>query len=137
MSIDPELIDETRAWFAKAFNDLRAPEALTATSPPLFDEAVFHCQQAAEKALKGFLTLNGCTFRKTHSLVEIGRQCVDIDPSLLTVIGQAVPLGEYAWKFRYPGGPSEPGPDEAAEALANARAVFEAVVSRIPFDARP
>jgi hypothetical protein len=71
MAFDPELIAETRAWFSKAFNDLRAAEALVATSPPLFDEAAFHCQQAAEKALKGFLTWNGRTFRKTHNLEEI------------------------------------------------------------------
>jgi hypothetical protein len=53
MAFDPELVAETQAWFAKAFNDLSAAEALIAASPPLFDEAVFHCQQAAEKALKG------------------------------------------------------------------------------------
>jgi HEPN domain-containing protein len=137
MAVDPELIAETRAWFAKACNDLRAAEALMATSPPLFDEAVFHCQQAAEKALKGFLTANGSTFRKTHSLEEIGRQCLGIDPSLRTVIDQAVPLSEYAWKFRYPGGPPQLGQDELAEALENARRVFEAAISRLPFDARP
>jgi HEPN domain-containing protein len=65
---DPELLAETRAWFAKAADDLRAAVALAAISPPLFDEAVFHCQQAAEKALKGFLTWNGRAFRKTHNL---------------------------------------------------------------------
>jgi HEPN domain-containing protein len=137
MAFDPELIAETRAWFAKAFNDLRAAEALTGTAPPLFDEAVFHCQQAAEKALKGFLACNGCTFRKTHNLEEIGEQCLAIDPSLRDVIDQAVPLSEYAWKFRYPGEPFQPEPDEVAEALASARGVFEAAVSRLPFDARP
>jgi HEPN domain-containing protein len=56
MAFDPELVAETRAWFAKAFHDIRAAEALATASPPLSDEAVFHCQQAAEKALKGFLT---------------------------------------------------------------------------------
>src|ERR1039458_6135025 len=44
MAFDPELVAETRAWFAKAFNDLCAAEALMSTSPPLLDEAVFHCQ---------------------------------------------------------------------------------------------
>jgi HEPN domain-containing protein len=137
MAADPELIAETRALLAKAFNDLRAAEALAATSPPLFDEAVFHCQQAAEKALKAFLTSNACAFRKTHSLEEIGEQCLAIDPSLRAVIDLAVPLGEYALKFRYPGEPSQLGPDEVAEALTNARGVLEAAVSRMPFDARP
>jgi len=137
MAFDPELIAETRAWFAKAFNDLRAAEALADTSPPLFDEAVFHCQQAAEKALKGFLTWNGSPFRKIHNLEEIGEQCLSLDPSLREVVDQAVPLSEYAWKFRYPGEPSQPGPEEAAEALAAARGIFEAVVSRMPIEARP
>jgi HEPN domain-containing protein len=132
MALDPELVAETRTWFAKAFNDIRAAEALAATSPPLFDEAVFHCQQAAEKAFKGFLTWNGRTFRKTHNLEEIGEQCLTIDASLREVVDQAVPLSEYAWRFRYPGDPSQPGPEEAAEALAIARGVCEAAVSRLP-----
>jgi HEPN domain-containing protein len=103
-----------------------------------YDEAVFHCQQAAEKALnKGFLACNGRTFRKTHNLEEIGEQCLAVDPSLREVIDQAVPLSEYAWKFRYPGEPFQPEADEVAEALATARAVFEATVSRLPVDVRP
>jgi len=103
MPPDPELVAETRAWFVKAFHDLSAAEALASTSPPLWDEAVFHCQQAAEKALKGFLAWHGRTFRKTHNLEEIGEQCLAIDPSLREIVDRAVPLSEYAWKFRYPG----------------------------------
>jgi HEPN domain-containing protein len=136
MAFDPELVAETRAWFAKASNDLRAAEALIAASPPLFDEAVFHCQQAAEKALKGFLTWSGRTFRKTHNLEEIGEQCLAIDPTLREPIDRAVPLSEYAWKFRYPGEPFQPEADEVAEALAAARGVVEAAVSRMPLDVR-
>ncbi len=137
MAFDPELVAETRAWFAKAFQDIRAAEALAATSPPLSDEAVFHCQQAAEKAFKVFLTWNGRTFRKIHNLEEIGEQCLAVDPSLRAAVDQAVPLSEYAWKFRYPGEPSQLGPEEVAEALATARGVCEAAVSRLPVDVRP
>ena len=102
----------------------------------MLDEAVFHCQQAAEKALKGFLTWHGCTFRRTHNLEEVGEQCLTIDQSLREFVDQAVPLSEYAWKFRYPGEPAQPQPEEATEALATARAVFNAVVSRMPANAR-
>jgi HEPN domain-containing protein len=62
----------------------------------LLNEAAFHCQQAAEKALKGFLTWHSCTFRKTHNLEEIGEQCLTIDPSLRELVDQTVPLSEYA-----------------------------------------
>jgi HEPN domain-containing protein len=137
MAFDPELVAETRAWLVKASNDIRAAEALTGTSPPLLDEAVFHCQQAAEKALKGFLTWNQHTFRKTHNLEEIGEQCLAIDSSLREVIDQAVPLSEYALKFRYPGEHYAPTPYEVAEALVTARGVVEALLRRLPSDVHP
>ncbi|MGC9971387.1 MAG: HEPN domain-containing protein [Bryobacteraceae bacterium] len=137
MPVDPELVAEARAWCVKAFNDLRAAETLAAASPPLLDEAVFHCQQAAEKSLKAFLTWNGQTFRKTHNLEEIGEQCLAIDPSLRAVIDRAAPLSEYAWQFRYPGEPYEPTPEEANEALAAARGAVEAVLTRLPPDLQP
>jgi len=106
-------------------------------SPPLFGEGAFHCQQAAEKALKGFLTWNGRVFRKTHNLEETGEQCVSVDPALRETVDRAVPLSEYAWKFRYPGGPYEPVAEEAAEASSIAHAVVEAVLSRLPPELRP
>jgi HEPN domain-containing protein len=137
MAADAELLAETRAWFVKAADDLRAAEALTAISPPLLDEAVFHCQQAAEKALKGFLTWNGRAFRKTHNLEEIGEQCLSVDSTLREVINEAVPLSENAWKFRYPGSPYEPTSEEVLEALSIAQRVVETVLNRMPADLRP
>jgi HEPN domain-containing protein len=132
MALDPELVAETRGWMIKATHDLRAAETLAAASPPLNDEAVFHSQQAAEKAIKAFLVWHGQTFRKTHNLEETGEQCLAIDPSLRAAIDRAVPLSEYAWKFRYPGVPVEPDSVETAEALAAAREVVAAIASRLP-----
>ena len=50
--------DLVRAWFAKASSDLRSAEIIIASdAKDLPSDAVcFHCQQAAEKYLKGFLT---------------------------------------------------------------------------------
>jgi hypothetical protein len=39
----------------------------------MFRAAVFHCQQAAEKALKGFLAWHDVPFRKTHTLKRAAR----------------------------------------------------------------
>lgn len=44
----------------------------------------------------------------------------------------AVPLTEYAWKFRYPGEIDEPTAQEAKEALAISRALYETILSRLP-----
>lgn len=137
MAADPELVAETRAWFVKASTDLRAAEALMRISPPLYEQAVFHCQQAAEKALKGFLVWNGRVFRKTHNLEEVGEQCLTIDPSLRVVVDEAVPLSEYAWRFRYPGEPDELEEAEVREALKTARGVVETILSRLPSEVRP
>jgi HEPN domain-containing protein len=135
MALDPELIAETRGWMVKAAHDLRAAETLAGASPPLNDEAVFHCQQAAEKAIKGFLAWHGRTIRKTHSLEETGEQCLAIDSSLREAIDRAVPLSEYAWKFRYPGMLIEPDSAETAEALAAAREIVQAIARRLPGEA--
>ena len=67
-----------------------------------------------------------------HDLAEIGRRCAGIDPSLESLLMRAASLTQYAWRFRYPGEPQEPSVEEAKRAIALAREVYEAVVSRLP-----
>ena len=137
MPHDPVLVEETRAWFHKAAGDLRAAAHDLTGDPPLLEDAVFHCQQAIEKAFKGFLVWHDHPFRKTHNLEEIGETCLAIDRSLKRLVDSAVPLTEYAWKFRYPGEPEELNRQEVDEALATAREVFEALLNRLPREVRP
>lgn len=137
MQPDPAVAAETRSWLLKASKDLAAGAHDMVAHPPLADDAVFHAQQAAEKALKAFLTWQGQTHRKTHNLIELGEACSQLDASLLILLRRAAPLTEYAWKFRYPGEPEEPSRQEAEEALTTARAVYEAIVARVPTSARP
>ncbi len=61
---------------------------------------MFHCQQAAEKALKAFLVWYDVPFRKTHDLRELGNACIRIEATLKEAIAGAIPLTEYAWRFR-------------------------------------
>jgi HEPN domain-containing protein len=137
MPHDPLLVTETKSWFIKAANDLRAAVHEFSAEPPLLGDIVFHCQQAAEKAMKGFLTWHNCPFRKTHSLEELGEQCLAFDQTLKPFVDHAVPLTDYAWKFRYPGEPEEPPVAEAQEALTLAREVYAALLSRLPEEVRP
>lgn len=44
-----------RSWMIKAQRDLASARVLAASDPPLLDTAMYHCQQAAEKAVKGYL----------------------------------------------------------------------------------
>jgi len=41
-----------RDWLVKAENDLASAKLLASAAPPLRDTAVYHCQQAGEKALR-------------------------------------------------------------------------------------
>ena len=106
--MQPEVAAESRAWFQKSANDLRGAEIDLAAVPPLIEDALFHCQQAAEKAMKGFLTAHETIFRKTHDLDELGQACEQIDPSLKTVLYSARDLTVFAWEFRYPGDSAVP-----------------------------
>ena len=86
MQPDEARRDESRNWFIKADKDLRSAEILLTQDNELEDVALFHCQQAVEKALKGFLAFHDVSFRKTHNIGELGRQYADMEPSLESVI---------------------------------------------------
>jgi HEPN domain-containing protein len=55
MPRDPIRLADAKAWLAKADMDLKAAAHELTAAPPFTADAVFHAQQAAEKAIKGFL----------------------------------------------------------------------------------
>jgi HEPN domain-containing protein len=132
MSTEPTLIAETKAWLRIAAEDLRAAAHNLTASPPLLKDTLFHCQQAAVKALTGFLIWNNTPFRQTRSLEEIGERCIDLDSTLRGVVARLVPHTEYSEKFQYPGELQEPSFPEAEEALAIANDLYEAILMRLP-----
>lgn len=137
MPHDPARLADTKAWMAKAAADLAAGTHELTAVPPFTADAVFHAQQAAEKALKGFLAWHDVPFGKTHDLAALGRLCAQIDEGLAPLGQRAARLTDYAWKYRYPGEPEEPSREEAESALALAREVYDAVLGRLPRDAWP
>jgi HEPN domain-containing protein len=94
MPHDPARVAEVRSWLAKASEDLRAAEFESAAEPPLSADVAFHAQQAAEKAMKGYLDWHDRTFPKTHNLVELGETCAALDPSIGPLLRRAAPLTE-------------------------------------------
>ena len=137
MPHDPIRIDETRAWFKRARNDLRAGEVDLGAVPPLTADACFHAQQAAEKRLKGFLCWHLRPVPKTHDIKDIGESCAEIAPGLSAPVQRAVKLTEYAWRFRYPGDDAEPSSAEARDALERAAGLLAAVLQVLPHDVAP
>src|SRR5260370_41557288 len=128
---------DARAWLAKAAQDLRRVEILLAAEPSDVEGALFHSQQAAEKAIKGFLTWHDVPFRRVPEIDEIGKQCVGVDSSLTDLMGRADALTKYAWRFRYPGAVYEPTLDEGMTALNLAREVMNSILACLPIEVRP
>ncbi len=128
--------DETRQWLRHAREDLTGAEVLMTARSPLLKLALFHCQQAVEKALKGFLVWHEKSFARTHNLVSLGKQCMALDESLKDTVFHAVDLTQYAVRFRYPGEASEPTLEQARQCLEAARSVLDAVVQRLPEEVR-
>jgi len=128
---------DAHAWLQLAVQDLRRVRLLLAATPADVEGALFHCQQAAEKALKGFLAWHDIQFRRVHDLGELGRQCAQLDPTLKELVQRASSLSEYAVRFRYPGAPYQPTQLEAQTAEELSREVVEAILNRLPGEARP
>jgi uncharacterized protein len=116
-------------WLVKAEADRRAAELCLSSGPALHGIAAFHCQQAVEKLLRGFLVLAGKRSRKTHSLGELGALAQPAFPDIADLVTGATDWSRWAFEFRYPSEDpaDEPGPDELRRALA----VVEALAARL------
>ena len=130
--MDEAKVSEIRQWLIKADHDLRSAERLLTGEPPLLDTAVYHCQQAAEKALKAYLTMNDIPFLKVHVLGLLIEQCQECDESFRELLDIADMLTPYAVVFRYPGDVIEPEPADAEQALKSAQMVVDFVLRRMP-----
>ncbi|MBU0967469.1 MAG: HEPN domain-containing protein [Proteobacteria bacterium] len=88
--MDEATSNEVGQWLQKADHDLRsAARLMSGDGEALLDTAVYHCQQAAEKALKAYLTAHGVIFPKIHLLMPLLALCTDIDNSFTQLIDAA------------------------------------------------
>jgi HEPN domain-containing protein len=109
----------------------RAANVLT-LDPPDTEDCLFHCRQAVEKSLKALPVWRDQSFRRTHDLVELTRQCVDLEPTQGDVMSGWGPLTRFAWEFRYPGEAELPTLEMARGWTVRVREVLEAVERTIP-----
>src|ERR1035438_9020877 len=86
MEPDPVLVSNTREWLLRAKEDLDNAQHDLKATPPFVRDALFHCRQAVEKAMKALLTWHDSPFRKTHNLEELGELCTKIVDSILRAL---------------------------------------------------
>jgi HEPN domain-containing protein len=117
-------------WLTFAREDIRMAELAMAEG--LYNQVCFHCQQCAEKAVKGLLAHQQQVPPRTH---QLGDLLGLLEPNPLTSIASEVQLlDRFYIPTRYPealpGALPEglPDVDDAAEALAVVRQVLDAAV---------
>jgi HEPN domain-containing protein len=91
-----------RKWLEFAQADLAAAASLRGTTPTLRAIAAFHAQQAAEKALKGYLVFREVRFPYTHSINAL-RELAFSHAPWVQKLEAADGLTPFATTARYPG----------------------------------
>jgi HEPN domain-containing protein len=117
--------EEVEAWLRLAENDRRTAEICIVAEPPLVGIAAFHCQQAAEKLLKGFLVQAGVVFGKTHDLKRLSETVASAFPDLRDLVDATREWSVWSVAYRYPAGESLAEPEPAATELQRAFAVID------------
>jgi len=119
--------DMVRQWLAKADEDLDAAEYLSSRERSFFSAIGFHCQQAAEKHLKAFLTWHQIEYPKTHDLGLLLSLIATADTALADSLTEVPALNTYGVDMRYPGDAPELTREDANEALRLANKVKKAI----------
>jgi len=128
-----------REWLRKAGQSLKTAELLSSEADFMLEIAVHHCQQASEKALKGYLTMHDQPDLKTHDLNLLASECARFDPSVHGFKADAAWLNPLAAGYRYPGDASciEPTRADFNKAVAAARRIYYLVLSVLPSETHP
>ena len=116
-------------WLQKAENDLDSAKVLV--NNDIFDTAIYHTQQAAEKALKGFLVYKTNSIKRTHDLEVLIDICGEQDKEFYDLVELAEELSPYAVEFRYPAQIPEPEKKDVLEAIEKAAKILELVKRKL------
>jgi len=112
---------EGQRWLRQALRDL--DDARYAFAGQRYNLTCFLAQQAAEKALKGYLYARGAEMVWGHSVQELCTDAATMDETFAALGREVAPLDQYYIPTRYPN--SLPGglPSEAYNATDGERAL--------------
>ena len=94
--------ERAREWLRKGDSDIKTAEIVIKDSHPPTDTVCFHCQQAVEKYLKGYLTKKNIDFLKSHDLDYLLKLCVEGDKKFEIYRENVLILNKYGIEPRYP-----------------------------------
>lgn len=89
-------------WFKIAEADLASANYLQNMKPFPVEIICYHCQQSAEKFLKGYLAFLGEEISKTHDLVHLNKYCLKHDEEFSVLENDCEMINDYSVTARYP-----------------------------------
>ena len=122
-------MQEHEGWLKIADEDFLL--AKLAIKNELFSSVAYHCQQAAEKYLKGYLVFNKKKVIKTHDLTKLVVLCNYIDNDFSKLYVSSEKLNPFSTKFRYPTEFDIPDLETAKAAISNAKKIMNFVLKKI------
>ena len=126
-----------QSWLTKAQHDLASARVLASSDPPLLDTAIYHCQQAAEKAVKGYLVFCDQEIERVHDIEVLIRSAMSCAQEFVDWIDVGIELTPYARIYRYPGYAAEPSREQFDQAESAANGLYKFVLSLLPPEMRP
>jgi HEPN domain-containing protein len=126
-----------QSWLIKAQHDLASADVLSQSHLPLLDTAIYHCQQAAEKSVKGFLVYCDHEFERVHDVEALIRAALPYEAGFAPYAGTGRLLTPYSRIFRYPGTAIQPTGDQFDQAYEAAQTLYDFVVSSLPISVHP
>lgn len=94
-----ELVKE---WFFIADKDLESAIFLQNMKPVPLEIICYHCQQCAEKYLKGFLAFKEEKIEKSHDLILLNKKCREYNIGFKEIEDECLRLTDYGINVRYP-----------------------------------
>ena len=95
-------VTQAQEWYRFAAMDLDSAEYLPKMNPVPIEIICYHCQQSAEKYLKGYLVLCGKRPPKTHDLDELCNLSLQLSDTFKDIADQCSDLAAYGIHSRYP-----------------------------------
>jgi HEPN domain-containing protein len=118
-------------WIEKAQRDIKSAKVLKEHDCGN-DSVAFHCQQAVEKSLKGYLISMGEGIVSGHSLIYLCKLSEKHNNKFKQYIKECGFLNQYYIETRYPAdNPLIVSDYEAKECISIAERVYETVVEEI------
>lgn len=122
-------MQEHEKWCAIAKEDLGM--AKLALSSKYFSSATYHCQQCAEKTLKGYLSFKDEPITKVHDLIKLLEQCMKLDDDFEKLYPFARKLNPFSTKFRYPTEFDIPDLEKTTVVIEYAECIMNFVLKKI------